>query len=676
MLCTLTFLSLLLVSNAFASHHYSKRLHRPSENEIDNNLQDSLDISASASSTYGLSFPHQRDSYIPPAPFTKQHQHSRTPLYAPTNKRLRQEQLSLDDKTDFTGASSVGYILTAGGREKIYDGEGEIKIAPHAVPFASSPYAKKYTFDKSLKKYRFAHSLGANSPIVVNPTGGSSSSTLTPPATPNDREPKDVATAGTAAPDTAISRTFNALNTAAPNSGSPAAHHKFYTEKTDLYGSKGTVWKQLGPNVEISSAAEHIPFTRQVSPSKERKKSKASSQQRKTGPKNLRTGFMTSQQHALYVASNAKGFKGGANFDHSNVLRQSDKFELTDAMISEAEKEEALKNTKALRIRFQQEMPAGQGQPIPFQSVDQYDASPQSIQYYSQANAPFSVVTAHGVPLALNSFAPQLGALGKGFVRHIEVEMSGAGGARKMVPALIIPLGPEAAANYVNGEVAAAPPSVFVNHPDRPGKPAFPYDIVAPRYVHHPDAINTIASSATAENYHLQPFAQLHYQYKTQLGDESSYNPYVSPHYHNHNLYNTRFAFINSNGGGGATTVPNNVETTNGGTTLATHDKRSSRYSASHSGAHAHQSAKKSAQYLAAEPSEQKPVTLPPSVTSIATFIYDADNAAAGTAHAYLAPSESSYFATMASTHDETRSSSNRHSGTKHFEKNDGRRDK
>lgn len=664
MLCTLTFSSLLLVSNAFASHHYSKRLHRPSENDIDNNLQDSSDISASASSTYGAAFPHQRDSYIPPAPFTK-HQHSRTPLYA-SSKRLRQEQLSLDDKTDFTGASNYGYILTAGGREKIYDGAGETKIAPHATPFASSPYAKKFAFDKSFKKYRFAYNLGANSPIVVNPTGGSSS--LPPPAASDDREPKDIETAGTAAPDTAISRNFNALNTAAPTSGSPAAHHKFYTEKTDLYGSKGTVWKQLGPNVEISSAAEHIPFTRQVSPSKERKKSKTSSQQRKNGPKNLRTGFMTNQQHALYVANNLKGFKG-ANFDHSNVLRQSDKFELTDAMITEAEKEEAMKNTKALRVRFKQEVP-DQGQPVAFQSVDQFDGSPQSLQYYSQANAPFSLVAAHGAPLAQNSYAPQLSTLGKGFVRHIELEMSGAGGARKMVPALIIPLGPEAAANYINGEVAAAPPSIFVNHPDRHAKPAFPYDIVAPRYVHHPDTINAITSSATAENYHLQPFAQLHYQYKTQLGDDSSYNPYVSSHYNNHNLYNTRFAYMNSNSG--ATTAPTNIETT----TLATHDKRPSRYSISHSSAHKHHSAKKSAQHLAAEPSEQKPVTLAPSVTSIATFIYDADNAAAGTAHAYLAPSESSYFATMASTRDETRSSSSRQSGTKHFEKNDVRRDK
>ncbi|KAK7582317.1 hypothetical protein V9T40_013762 [Parthenolecanium corni] len=673
MLCTLTFSSLLLVSNAIASHHYSKRIHRPSENEIDNNLQDTSDISASASSAYGASFPHHRDSYIPPAPFTKQHQYPRTLLHAPTNKRLRQEQMSLDDKTDFTGGSSVGYILTAGGREKIYDGEGETKIAPHATPFASSPYAKKYAFDKSFKKYRFAYSnLGTNNPIVVNPIGGSNS-TLTPPPSPDDKEPKDSAIAGTAPPDTAISRTFNALLPVAPNSGSLAAHHKFYNEKTDLYGSKGTVWKQLGPNVEISSAAEHIPFTRQINAPKERKKSKASSQQRKNGPKNLRSGFMTSQQHALYVANNLKGFKGngGANFDHSNVLRQSDKFELTDAMISEAEKEEALKNTKPLRVRFKQELPSGQSQPVPFQSVDQYDASPQSIQYYSQANTPFSLMAAHGVPLALNSFSPQLGTLGKGFVRHIEVEMSG---TRKMVPALIIPLGPEVAANYINNEVATAPASVFVSHPDRHAKPAFPYDIVAPRYVHHPDAINTIASSATAESYHLQPIGQFQYQYKTQLGDESSYNPYTSPHYHNHNLYNTRFAFMNSNGGG-ATTAPTNLETTNsGGTTSAAHDKRPSRYSASHSSAHAHQSIRKPAQHLVAEQSEQKPVTLPPSVTSIATFIYDADNAAAGTAHAYLAPSESSYFATMASTRDETRPS--RLTGTKQFEKNNVRRDK
>ncbi len=482
----------------------------------------------------------------PPSPFVRREysssQHHHPPHLGSTRRQFNEKESYKVEKIQKPehGKDYTGYILTAGGKEKIYEEDMGHSYKPH---YSETPYHSKYSesetmpakkfVEKSFKKYQYAYS---------NRRGGHTSM--------NSGSPKDDLsgfhnTEFRLHSDTPKTRIGNGLAAEAQthlySSRPPIV---YFNEKTDIYGLKATPWKQLGPNVEISSSAENpVPFQRQQleAPKEARKKTKT--KRVKAPPKNVRTGYMT-QQHALYVANNlqnAKPLRSGL-FDHNNVLKQSDKFEITDAMLTEAEREEALKNLKGgQKVRIKQESPKDQGynlQPPELVTGLQYYSQPHGLQYPIVAapfEAPNPLHGKFGVPHG--SYPPVIGTYSKGFIRHIEIE-TGPSGGKKMVPALIIPLSPEQLNGaYFNHDPTALlhvnqpevlnprPKSAHVPHPVHP----FPYDIVTPRYQQN-EVVNSIVP---VENYHFQQQYPA-YQYTAQPL-EDNFNSYVN--YQNQHVY-------------------------------------------------------------------------------------------------------------------------------------------
>lgn len=411
------------------------------------------------------------------------------------------------------------YILTAGGKENVYaeDMVGGYKPqqqfdGSHPGDAASTAYANK-KHEKAFKKYRYAY---------TNHRGES-----------GIHQPEQTEIRSDAGhPEEAKTRFGFSEKQNYPQYVNPGR----FVDKTDLHGAKSTSWKQLGPNVEISSSAEHPAFAQKLDRAQEQKLNK----KRKNVPKNVRTGYM-SPQHALYVANTLQSVrppKGGL-FDHNNVLKQSDRFEITDAMFQELEQE--ARKVGDPQVRIKQESPKDQ--------LYKYQPEFNNFHYYQQQVTPLLNVA----PLDSNAYPGKfyqpypLSALSKGFVRNIEIETNSAGG-KKSIPALIIPLTQE----QLNGPLFNSDIGLYVNNPEvlNPGSKVknvhqFPYDIVNSRFTQN-DVLNTVVP---IENYQFQHAAP--YGFRTV---EEAYNPYV--HYQNHNMF--RLPYLNN---GAVPSTPASVDT-------------------------------------------------------------------------------------------------------------------
>ncbi|XKL66110.1 hypothetical protein PGB90_009530 [Kerria lacca] len=523
------------------------------QNEIENNYISNAPETAASHDSLASQYNERSRYYKPQYPHHYNTHGLRPPAgFAPPSRRLFSGKESL--KADkYIGPNEQkeysSYILTAGGKEDIYDDDS----IPHHVDVSyPAKYSesekvpiKKVNFGKSVKKYRYTYS---------NHRSSNSDNSMLQSAISEQNEHEKLPTA--LRPEYRTSQTFT--RTRGFNGIHPEDNQYAYVvhphpnrnihDKTDIHGAKSTSWKQLGPNIEISSSAENPStgtYLKQIDPSLvDRRKIK---QKRKNIPKNLRNGYMT-QQHALYVANNLQNFKPSSLkglFDHSNVLKQSDKFEITDAMIMDAEKEEALKTSSGKeqqKIRVKQESPKREQHNYELPDV-------HSLQYYGQPPTQFI----HPHPDDLNtlhkqyytsSYIPhQVGAFSKGFVRNIEIETHS--GVKKSIPALIIPLTPE----YLNGafyhnEISPVqpPPPVpplYVNNPEilnpkpKTSVHAFPYEIVNPTRLPPSEVINAIIP---VENYQFhQP--PPHYQYKLQQAQQADdgYNQYIN--FQNQNVF-------------------------------------------------------------------------------------------------------------------------------------------
>lgn len=374
------------------------------------------------------------------------------------------------------------YILTASGKENIYEEDKGAKgydprefqisypenfdserIAEQKPTFTTTKRLSNY--EKSYNKYRFSYSNGAPADDKH--------------AKPESR-PFKQELHGQRTKDAPKARSYNSE---IQNYPQYQQNHKFAED----YGQKTPVaWKQLGPNVEISSSADTPTYVRPPPPppppppaqnGKEQRARKTYKKRKNTNMKNTRNAYIAPQpQHALYVANNLQNFKQFKNiFDHNGVLKQSDKFEAGDAMTNEIEKENVPK--KEFKIRIKQESSKDQ-QP--------YNYEPPNVQNYQFYNPPVAATPFYNVPAPFQpNKLPYPGVgLSKGFIRMIDVETN-SNGDKKTIPALIIPLSQEQLSSPLFNPEAAA--SAYMNtleiaNPKSKQVP-FPYEMVNAKYL-------------------------------------------------------------------------------------------------------------------------------------------------------------------------------------------------
>lgn len=298
------------------------------------------------------------------------------------------------------------------------------------------------------------------------------------------------------------------------------------TATMDFYAAKSTAWKKLGPNVEISTSAEH-PIYYKKDPSPELKNA---NKRRKTSPKNVRAGYLN-QQHALYIANNLANLANLQTglrsikevFDHNNVLKQSDKFELADARFQGLE-DATKQNNEAAQIRTKQESPAEQF--YKFQKPEINNAADGFQRHYSANMALLNTLPRESSVEGGKYYQPRVASsVSRGFIRNIELETSPSGG-KKMIAALIIPL----ISDQINhNQLFDHEIGLHVNNQDvlnsggakiRHGQP-FLYEMVDPRYSH--------SEISPVENYQ-QYQQQISTPYEFRVAQES-YHPFLNYQY-------------------------------------------------------------------------------------------------------------------------------------------------
>lgn len=441
---------------------------------------------------------------VPPSAYTKKHEHQYfgppIPQHHPKYQSVGNVRHQFSEKETHLQkkkfSPEYNYILTANGKENVYTEDMGNGYKPRIFdishpPDGSSLANKKH--EKQSKKQRFAYTNPRNEIGIYQP----------------EFETEILPDAG------------HLENSKSHPSGflENQNYPQYVNPKIEIHGAKSTPWKQLGPNVEISSSAENSAFTQKGERSQEHKLNK----KRKNTPKNLRASYM-SPQHALYVANNLQNVRPPKTglFDHNNVLKQSDKFEISDAMFQELEQE--ARKTGDSQIRIKQESPKDQ--------LYRHQMEYNDIQYYPQQSVipMLNVAALDATMYPGKMYQPYpLGALGKGFIQNIEIETNSAG-SKKSILAMIIPLTPEQLPLFTSES------GFYVNNPEvlnpstkvRNVNP-FPYDIINSRYKQN-DVVNAVVP---AENYQLQ--------HTIPVGFEA-YNPYMQ--YQNPNIF--RLSYMNS----------------------------------------------------------------------------------------------------------------------------------
>lgn len=417
-----------------------------------------------------------------------------------TGKESRYEEENYNPNNE----KEYGYILTAGGKENIYEEDiangykpQEFKVSypekfelernGEQKPTTYTSGKKVSNYEKSFNKYRYSHSSEDNS---------ANSDTRSQPKPNKQNYPKD----------TPKARSFSSELQNYPQ-------HQQGQKYAEDFGQKTQTWKQIGPNVEISSSADNNPTYARAPEGNERPR-KTYKKRKNTSMKGTRTGFSMAPQHALYVANNIQNLKPiDGMFDHGNVLKQSDKFDINDAMTNELEKE--AKKAAEHKIRTKQESP--KDQPYNFESPGY-----QNFQFY---NPPLPQPI-YNVPTPFQSNKigfPMAGVgLSKGFIRYIDVEMNSSG-AKKTIPALIIPLSQEQLNSPLFNPDALT--AAYMNNIDLmnfKSKPVtFPYDIVNTKFNQ-----NDVNGGLQYDNYQFQNFFP--YQFKTTPNAEENYNPFLN----------------------------------------------------------------------------------------------------------------------------------------------------
>ncbi|XP_065213785.1 uncharacterized protein LOC135840954 [Planococcus citri] len=537
----------------YAEHIHSRYRRRINQHEYENNhIQD---VPESSSASYSSFIINADDAYTPsPTPqpresmttyMTYNERQSPSASYVektvssnykhqlPTGANL--ERAFSDTESRYKGdrytanEKDHNYILTASGKENIYQEDGRDngneprefqvsypgkfeseRIAEQKPTFATSKRVSNY--EKSYNKYRFSYS---------NNGAGEDDKHVKQEARPFKHEASGQRTSK----DALKARSYNSeIQNYPPQYQQNLKFAEDYGQKTPV------AWKQLGPNVEISSSADtpttYIRQSPSPSPNGKDQRPRKMYKKRKNNAnvKNTRNAYLAPQpqpqpQHALYVANNLPNIKQFKTiFDHNGVLKQSDKFEAGDAMTNEAEKENiALVSKKEHKVRIKQESPKEQ-QPYNYETPNV-----QSYQFYNPPVGPVAAAPFYNIPTPFQSNKlpfPGVG-LSKGFIRMIDVETN-SNGDKKTIPALIIPLSQEQLSSPLFNPDSAA--SAYMNTLEianpKPKSIPFPYELVNAKYIQNDQNLG-----AAFDNY--QQF-QNYYPYQlrnNQNVDENNYNP-------------------------------------------------------------------------------------------------------------------------------------------------------
>lgn len=518
-------------ANANIKSILSRHKRRAPESEFESrHFYDVIEPSATSYATYDTATPKESlttfTAYERKSPSKNYQKHilssnskHQSPAASVEKKYNEKESKYKEEKHSPGNDKEYTYILTAGGKENVYEEDISNAHKPHEfqVSYPERPESESYNSGKRVSNYeklynRYQYSYSNQDTAENHPSLSAHSK-------------QGVLKA----------RSYN-------------AETQRYAPSEDI-PNKHPSWKKLGPNVEFTASAESPSVY--IKPSDGKDKSRKTPKKRKNPNKGgpTKIGY-TNQHHALYVANNVPSLKPtrGAAFDHNNVLRQSNKFELGDAMISEIEKEAPKRPPTDYRTRIKQESPSQPARDHQFFNFDpHHHQNHQSFAYFNsyipqqqqqlqqqqqhqqqhqhQLPQPFLNAGVQSAAHFPKVHYPYLGgAFSKGFVRNIELETNSAG-QRKTVPALIIPLSPEQVRNqYLHADMMSSAyvnNAEIVNHPKSNSVP-FPYDFVNSKYPEG-DASNSVLPS---DNYQFQNF-QTH-QFKTVQNPEEEYSTYLN----------------------------------------------------------------------------------------------------------------------------------------------------